>query len=248
MSIETRTSIVWDYAPAPESADHIRLRDRYGLFVDGDFKDPSDWQVRADDQPRHGGADSGGGLRGPGRRDRGRRERPGRVPQVGGAARAGARQVPVPDRAPDPGARARARGRRDARRWQAAQGVPRRRHPARRRALLPLRRLGGQAPVRSQRPRGQAARGRRADRAVELPAADGGVEARAGARVRQRRDPQARRDDAADRAAARRDLPGGRAAARSRLHPPGQWRHGCGPRPPQKNQQNRLHWLDRRRA
>jgi aldehyde dehydrogenase (NAD+) len=41
-SIETRTSIVWDYAPAPESADHIRLRDRYGLFVDGEFRDPSD--------------------------------------------------------------------------------------------------------------------------------------------------------------------------------------------------------------
>ena len=39
-SVETRTSIVWDYAPAPESADHIRLRDRYGLFVDGDFRDP----------------------------------------------------------------------------------------------------------------------------------------------------------------------------------------------------------------
>src|SRR6201987_2498923 len=42
MSTETRTSIVWDYAPAPESTDHIRLKDRYGLFLDGDFKDPSD--------------------------------------------------------------------------------------------------------------------------------------------------------------------------------------------------------------
>jgi aldehyde dehydrogenase (NAD+) len=39
---ETRTRIVWDYAPAPESADHIRLRDRYGLFVDGEFKEPAD--------------------------------------------------------------------------------------------------------------------------------------------------------------------------------------------------------------
>ena len=39
-SVETRTSIVWDYAPAAESADHIRLRERYGLFVDGDFRDP----------------------------------------------------------------------------------------------------------------------------------------------------------------------------------------------------------------
>jgi aldehyde dehydrogenase (NAD+) len=42
MTSSTRTSIVWDYAPAPESADHIRLRDRYGLFVDGEFRDPDD--------------------------------------------------------------------------------------------------------------------------------------------------------------------------------------------------------------
>ena len=41
-SAETRTSIVWDYSPAPESVDHVRLRDRYGLFVDGDFRDPAD--------------------------------------------------------------------------------------------------------------------------------------------------------------------------------------------------------------
>jgi aldehyde dehydrogenase (NAD+) len=42
MSTEVRTSIVWDYAPAPESADHIRLKDRYGLFFDGDFREPAD--------------------------------------------------------------------------------------------------------------------------------------------------------------------------------------------------------------
>ena len=51
MSIETRTSIVWDYAPAPESTDHIRLRDRYGLFVDGEFKDPSDGRYVASINP-----------------------------------------------------------------------------------------------------------------------------------------------------------------------------------------------------
>src|SRR5512134_3762526 len=39
---ETRTRIVWDYAPAPESPDHVRLRDSYGLFIDGDFRDPLD--------------------------------------------------------------------------------------------------------------------------------------------------------------------------------------------------------------
>src|SRR5437763_1482454 len=41
MSTEVRTSIVWDYAPAPESADHVRLRDRYGLFLDGEFCEPA---------------------------------------------------------------------------------------------------------------------------------------------------------------------------------------------------------------
>jgi aldehyde dehydrogenase (NAD+) len=39
---EQRTSIVWDYAPAPESPEHVRLRDSYGLFIDGDFRDPTD--------------------------------------------------------------------------------------------------------------------------------------------------------------------------------------------------------------
>ncbi len=41
MSTEVRTSIVWDYAPAPESTDHIRLADRYGLFLDGGFREPA---------------------------------------------------------------------------------------------------------------------------------------------------------------------------------------------------------------
>jgi aldehyde dehydrogenase (NAD+) len=39
---ETRTTIVWDYAPAPESPDHVRLRDSYGLFIGGEFRDPLD--------------------------------------------------------------------------------------------------------------------------------------------------------------------------------------------------------------
>src|ERR671934_349814 len=37
-----RTRITWDYAPAPESPDHIRLRDSYGLFIGGAFVDPKD--------------------------------------------------------------------------------------------------------------------------------------------------------------------------------------------------------------
>jgi aldehyde dehydrogenase (NAD+) len=30
----------WDYAPAPEATDHVRLRERYGLFIGGKFVDP----------------------------------------------------------------------------------------------------------------------------------------------------------------------------------------------------------------
>jgi aldehyde dehydrogenase (NAD+) len=43
MTVEaSRTRVVWEYAPAPESTDHVRLRDRYGLFVDGAFAEPAD--------------------------------------------------------------------------------------------------------------------------------------------------------------------------------------------------------------
>src|ERR671934_3065974 len=37
-----RTRITWDYAPAPESPDHVRLRDSYGLFIGGAFVEPRD--------------------------------------------------------------------------------------------------------------------------------------------------------------------------------------------------------------
>ncbi len=42
MSIDTRTSIVWEYAPAPESTEHVRLKEIYGLFIDGEFREPAD--------------------------------------------------------------------------------------------------------------------------------------------------------------------------------------------------------------
>jgi aldehyde dehydrogenase (NAD+) len=32
---------VWDYAPAPESAEEARIAERYGLFVDGEFRAPA---------------------------------------------------------------------------------------------------------------------------------------------------------------------------------------------------------------
>ena len=30
----------WTYAPAPESAGHVKLKDRYDLFIDGQFVPP----------------------------------------------------------------------------------------------------------------------------------------------------------------------------------------------------------------
>src|SRR5215212_978757 len=39
---QTRSRIVWDDAPAPESPEHVRLRGTYGLLIDGDFRDPTD--------------------------------------------------------------------------------------------------------------------------------------------------------------------------------------------------------------
>jgi aldehyde dehydrogenase (NAD+) len=33
----SRAPLRWDYSPAPESTDHVRLRDRYGLFIGGEF-------------------------------------------------------------------------------------------------------------------------------------------------------------------------------------------------------------------
>ncbi|HEY8582790.1 MAG TPA: aldehyde dehydrogenase family protein [Capillimicrobium sp.] len=40
LSAPQRTPVRWDYAPAPESTDHVRLRDRYGLFIGGEFVEP----------------------------------------------------------------------------------------------------------------------------------------------------------------------------------------------------------------
>ena len=70
-------------------------------------------------------------------------------------------QVPVPDRAHPPGAEPRVRRPRVDGLGQADQGEPRRRRAARRRALLVLRRLGGQARVRVSR---AGSRGRSASR------------------------------------------------------------------------------------
>ena len=34
----TRTALAWEYSPAPEATDHIHLKDRYELFIDGAWR------------------------------------------------------------------------------------------------------------------------------------------------------------------------------------------------------------------
>ena len=41
-TIEPRTALRWDYAPAPESRDAASLKPRYDLFIDGEFTAPRD--------------------------------------------------------------------------------------------------------------------------------------------------------------------------------------------------------------
>ena len=93
----------------------------------------------------------------------------------------------------------------------------------------------------------RAAGRRRPDHPVELPAADGGLEARAGHRRRQQRRAEAGRVDTDQHPGAgradRRPAAAGRGQHRQRL------RQGCGhaPRQQQAHQQDRLHRLDRHR-
>ena len=46
-----RTALHWDYAPAPESTDHIRLAERYELFIDGGFEAAADGGLTATVNP-----------------------------------------------------------------------------------------------------------------------------------------------------------------------------------------------------
>ena len=218
------------YAPAPESRSIVDIKSSYGLFIDGEFVDgPRQGRSRRSARPP--------------RRCSPRSPRPARPTSTRPSRRRAApttgsgRRCPAPSAAStssgSPGSSRsgpRARRARVARQRQADQGVARRRHPAGRGALLLLRRLGRQARVRRLRARPAAARRRRPGDPVELPAADAGLEDRPRAGLRQHRRAQAGRDDAADRAAVRRDLPAGRPAAgrgqhrhRRRRRPAARW-------------------------
>ena len=40
----------WQYDPAPESTDHIKIKKRYGLFINGDFVKPESGKYFDTDQ------------------------------------------------------------------------------------------------------------------------------------------------------------------------------------------------------
>ncbi len=238
----------FEYAPAPESRSIVDLKPSYGLFIDGKFVDPADGGSFKTINPATEEVLAEVAEAGPADVDRAVAAARARVRQgLGPHARPRPGQVPLPDRPDHPGARPRAGRAGVARQRQADPRVARRRHPAGRRALLLLRGLGRQAAARRVRRRPAPARRGRPGHPVELPAADAGVEDRAGAGRRQHGGAQAGRDDAADRAAVRGDLPAGRPAAGR-----GQHRHrrrrdrrGAGRAP--RRGQGRVHRLDRGR-
>ena len=205
-------------------------------------------------QSRHRGADRGARA-GRGRGDR-RRRRPGEGRLPGVARRRSGRPGPAAPPARD-ARRGAARGALAARvgeRRQADLGCPRRdRHGG---AGLPLLRRRGRQALRRDDPRRRrhrrhlprAARRRRPDHAVELPAQHRELEDRPGARDRQHDRDQAGRADAAD------DDPARRARARgghSRGRPERRRRQGLGRRPAPRRaprrREDRLHRLDRGR-
>jgi hypothetical protein len=191
----------WDYAPAPESADVVSIAPRYGLFIGGEFAPPAAGEYfatlnPATEQPLAEVAQAGEPD----------------VDRAVAAARAAYEgpwgATPGRDRAKYLYRIARViqeRAREFAVLESLDNGKPiKESRDAGRRALLLLRGLGGQTGARRIRLRSAAARGGRAGHPVELPAADGGLEAGPGAGGRQHVRAQAGRDHAADRAAAGR--------------------------------------------
>ncbi|ABA48701.1 hypothetical protein BURPS1710b_0136 [Burkholderia pseudomallei 1710b] len=171
---------------------------------------------------------------------------------LGREGRGRARERAAEDRRPDGGEPHAPRRRRDDRQRQAAARNHRGRRAARDRPLPLLRGLhprAGRLDRRYRRRHGglplpRAARRRRPDHPVELPAADGRVEARAGARGRQLRRAQAGRADARVDPRVRRADPGSAAARRAqhrqRLRPRGRQ----AARVEQADREDRVHGRD----
>ena len=146
----------WQYAPAPESTDHIRIDKRYDLFIGGEFVAPSSGSWFETVNPANEKVLSRVALAGDADVDRAVKAARKAFRGWSSLKAGGARQIHLPHRAPAAGARARVRRDRNAGRRQADPRVARRRHPARGRALLLLRRLGRQARIRASRDAGRS--------------------------------------------------------------------------------------------
>ena len=209
----------WEYASAPESREIVAFAERYGLFIGGEEVAPRSRTWFPTVSPANRGA--------AGRGRAGRRRRTSRSPSAPHArhSRRGAAGVRR-ERAKVLFRIARILQER-ARELAVAESLDGGKPIKESRDVdLPLAaahffyyagwadKLEYAFPGRKPRPLGVAG----ADRPLELPAADAGLEDRAGARVRQHRRAQAGRDDAADRAPLRRRLPAGAGAAGRRQH------------------------------
>ena len=192
------------YAAPGEAGSPVQLEQRYENFIGGEWIAPTTGEYRENLTPSTGEpfcevAHSGArGHRARARRGARRKD------AWGGALSGRASRGPERHRRRDRGEPRDARGRRELRERQAGARDAGRRHPAGGRPL-PLLRGGDPRPrradlgdrrahVRLSLP--GAARRRRSDHPVQLPAADGGVEDRAGARRRELHGDQAREPDA----------------------------------------------------
>ena len=209
-----------DYGPSPESNEHVRA-----------WLEKHEGGLRPfHRRPLHEARRAVRRLQSRDRASARRRRRKARAADVDAAVAAARKALPkwaalsgddarAPSlcaRPPRAEARALPRGAGEHRQRQADPRIARHRRAARGAPFLSSRRLGG--ADRHRIPRHAAGRRLRADHSVELPAADAGLEDRAGAGGGQYGRPEAGRIHAADRARLRRNLRRGGAAAGRRQH------------------------------
>ena len=191
------------YAAPGTAGALIDFKPRYEHFIGGEWVKPVEGAVLRGHLARERQAVHRGRARQRGGHRRRARRRSQGCARLGPDQRRAPRRHPERDRRPHRREPRTARRRRDVGQRQVDPRAAQRRPPARERPLPVLRephpRAGGQlhAARRGHRrvPLQRAARRGRPDHPVELPAAHGDVEARAGARRRQLRGAEARRAD-----------------------------------------------------
>ena len=174
----------WEYAPAPEARDIVSLEERYGLFIGGELVEPRSRKVVHDDQAGDRGAARRGRAGGRPRTSTSpsaRRAtafengwsalRPPSARSTSSGSRGSCRSARASSRSPS---RSTAASRSRSRATSTSRSPPR---------TSSTTRAGPTSSNTRSRTAAAPARRRRPDHPVELPAADAGVEDRAGARV-----------------------------------------------------------------